>query len=106
MTAECGFSPADGGFRSSIRILLRSRAMVKSSAGQPESERGVVSLIGDEQLCAGLDAATAVSAMRRAMADAERGTLIAPPRVAADLGPGRVVFSAGARAGDWFGYRS
>lgn len=63
-------------------------------------------VIGDEQLRAELDPAIAVAAMRRAMADAERGHLITPPRVAADLGPGRLVFTAGARPGDWFGYRS
>src|SRR6266536_2011847 len=34
------------------------------------------------------------------------GILIAPQRVAADLGPGRLVITAGARAPNWFGYRS
>jgi len=42
----------------------------------------------------------------QALADAERGILIAPQRVAADLGPGRLVITAGARAPNWFGYRS
>lgn len=45
----------------------------------------------DDWLRARLDAAAAASAMRR---------------VAARLGPGQVVFTAGARPGDWFGYRS
>ncbi len=63
-------------------------------------------VIDDEWLRARLDATAAVSAMRRAMADAERGALVAPPRVVADLGPGQLVFTAGARPGDWFGYRS
>jgi hypothetical protein len=48
-------------------------------------------VIDDEWLRARLDAASAVSAMRRAMAVAERGALAAPPRVAVGLRPGQVV---------------
>ncbi len=32
--------------------------------------------------------------------------MAAPPRVFAHLGAGRLVFTAGARTGKWFGYRS
>ena len=63
-------------------------------------------IVGDEQVRTGLDPAAAVAAMRTAMTDAEQGTLITPPRVSADLGLGRLVFTAGVRPGDWFGYRS
>ncbi len=44
--------------------------------------------------------------MRQAVLAAEEGRLVAPPRVSADLGQGRVVFTAGALDGEWFGYRS
>ena len=35
-----------------------------------------------------------------------RGDLVAPPRVHADLGDGRIVFTTGRLRGSWFGYRS
>jgi ornithine cyclodeaminase/alanine dehydrogenase-like protein (mu-crystallin family) len=63
-------------------------------------------LLDDEALLARLDAGTAVAAMRQAVLDAERGDMSAPPRLSADLGAGRIVFTAGARRGAWFGYRS
>lgn len=63
-------------------------------------------LLDDGVLRTRLDAGTAVAAIRQAVIDAERGTMAAPPRVFADLGAGRLVFTAGARTGKWFGYRS
>lgn len=63
-------------------------------------------VLDDEQVRLRLDAGRAVAAVRRALLDAERGDLVAPPRVSAELGDGRLVFTAGARAGSWFGYRS
>lgn len=63
-------------------------------------------VLDDEALRARLDPEMAVAAMRRAMLDAERGDMVAPPRLAADLGAGRLVITAGARRGEWFGYRS
>lgn len=53
-----------------------------------------------------LDPATAVAAMRRALIDHARGDLIAPPRIQADLGDGRLTITAGAHLGRWFGFRS
>jgi ornithine cyclodeaminase len=35
-----------------------------------------------------------------------RGDLMTPPRVHADLGDGRIVFTAGRLRGSWYGYRS
>ncbi|HEY5988927.1 MAG TPA: hypothetical protein VIV12_21480 [Streptosporangiaceae bacterium] len=63
-------------------------------------------VLDDDALRARLGAGTAVAAIRQAVIDAERGTMVAPPRVFADLGTGRLVFTAGARTGRWFGYRS
>ena len=63
-------------------------------------------LLDDGQISARLTPRAAVAAMRQAVADAERGVLAAPARVASDLGQGRLIFTTGARAGEWFGYRS
>jgi ornithine cyclodeaminase/alanine dehydrogenase-like protein (mu-crystallin family) len=63
-------------------------------------------VLDDEALRTRLDAGAAVAAIRQALIDAERGTMAAPPRVFADLGTGRLVFTSGARTGKWFGYRS
>lgn len=60
----------------------------------------------DQQLRKRLDASTAVVAVRQALVDAERGLLVTPPRVSSDLGQGGLIFTAGARVGRWFGYRS
>jgi ornithine cyclodeaminase/alanine dehydrogenase-like protein (mu-crystallin family) len=63
-------------------------------------------VLDDEALLARLTPRAAVGAMRQALLDAEHGDLAAPPRLAAQLGDGRLVFTAGARRGAWFGYRS
>ena len=63
-------------------------------------------LLDDGQISARLTPQAAVAAMRQAITDAERGVLAAPARVASDLGQGRLIFTTGARAGEWFGYRS
>jgi ornithine cyclodeaminase/alanine dehydrogenase-like protein (mu-crystallin family) len=63
-------------------------------------------VLDDEALRARLDAGRAVAAIRQAVIDSERGAMVTPPRVFADLGTGRLVFTAGERAGAWFGYRS
>ena len=63
-------------------------------------------LLDDVQISARLTPRAAVAAMRQAIADAERGVLAAPARVSSDLGQGRLIFTTGARAGEWFGYRS
>ncbi len=44
--------------------------------------------------------------MREALLAMHRGELRSPPRVHTDLGGGRLVFTTGALAGKWFGYRS
>jgi len=63
-------------------------------------------LLDDGQISARLGPRAAVAAMRQAITDSERGILAAPIRVSSDLGEGRLVFTTGARAGEWFGYRS
>jgi len=63
-------------------------------------------LLDDGQISARLGPRDAVAAMRQAIADSERGILAAPARVTSDLGAGRLVFTTGARADEWFGYRS
>jgi alanine dehydrogenase len=52
-------------------------------------------LLGDDDVRARLDRATAVGAVRAALLAAHEGTLHAPPRVRADLGDGDLVFTAG-----------
>ncbi|MGH7665932.1 MAG: ornithine cyclodeaminase family protein [Candidatus Dormibacteria bacterium] len=63
-------------------------------------------VLDDELVARRLDAGTAVTAIREALRLVERGALVAPPRVYADLGRGRLLFTAGALEGRWFGYRS
>jgi ornithine cyclodeaminase len=63
-------------------------------------------VITDERLASLVGASDAVTWMRDAVVAAEWGRLTAPPRVGAELGDGRLVFTAGAIAHDWFGYRS
>lgn len=63
-------------------------------------------MLDDEAVRARLEPGAAVAAMRQAMLDVGRGDMLAPPRVSADLGGGRMVFTAGAHVGRWFGYRS
>lgn len=63
-------------------------------------------VLDDHEVRARLGAEAAVAAIRQALLDVERGSLVAPPRVSADLGSARLVFTAGAATGRWFGYRS
>src|ERR1039458_4774406 len=44
--------------------------------------------------------------MGEAIDDHHRGNLVAPPRAHADIGGGRIMFTAGRLRGSWFGYRS
>ncbi|MEN3608295.1 ornithine cyclodeaminase family protein [Plantactinospora sp. ZYX-F-223] len=62
--------------------------------------------ITDAEVAARLDPATAVRAIRDALLAAHRGRLVAPPRVAAPLAGGRLVFTAGQLTGEWYGFRS
>lgn len=66
----------------------------------------MVLLIDDEVVSAGVSAAEAVRWMGEAVDAHHRGALLAPPRVEADLGAGRLVFTVGRLRGEWFGYRS
>ncbi|MEE6261089.1 ornithine cyclodeaminase family protein [Plantactinospora sonchi] len=63
-------------------------------------------LLTDAEVAARLDAGTAVAAIRDALLAAEQGRLLAPPRVAAPLGGGRIVLTAGHLRDDWYGFRS
>lgn len=63
-------------------------------------------VLDDEALRGRLAPGIAVAAMRQALLDAEHGDMVAPPRLSAELGDGRLVITAGARRGEWFGYRS
>ncbi|WP_330455985.1 NAD(P)-binding domain-containing protein [Streptomyces sp. NBC_00820] len=65
-----------------------------------------VLLLDDHDVRTHLDALTAVRAVREALVAAHEGALHAPPRVHADLGDGRLVFTAGhLRARELFGFR-
>ncbi|MHB8499306.1 MAG: hypothetical protein ACYDES_15250 [Acidimicrobiales bacterium] len=53
-----------------------------------------------------LNAADAVRWMGEAIDAHHRGELVAPPRLYADFGDGRLVFTTGRLRGSWYGYRS
>jgi alanine dehydrogenase len=57
-----------------------------------------VRVLFDDDVRSRLDAADAVAAARRALVDAHRGVLFAPPRLRADLGENALVFTAGGYA--------
>ncbi|ASW54093.1 ornithine cyclodeaminase family protein [Plantactinospora sp. KBS50] len=63
-------------------------------------------LLTDADVAAGLDAPTAVAAMRAALLAAHHGRLVAPPRATTPLDGGRLVFTAGRLGDEWYGYRS
>ena len=63
-------------------------------------------ILHDEDIVAQLSAADAVAWMGEAIDAHHRGELVAPPRVHADFGDGRLVFTTGRLRGSWFGYRS
>jgi len=63
-------------------------------------------VLTDDDIKEALDATRATSWMREALIAEHEGRLRAPPRVHTDLGAGRLVFTTGALAGEWFGYRS
>ncbi|MET7880490.1 ornithine cyclodeaminase family protein [Micromonospora profundi] len=63
-------------------------------------------LYADSEVAAALDASTTVDAMRAALVAAYEGRLVAPPRATAPLGGGRLMFTAGHLAGEWYGFRS
>ncbi|HEU5044507.1 MAG TPA: hypothetical protein VFT75_10275 [Nocardioidaceae bacterium] len=63
-------------------------------------------VITDDDLHVWLHPVEAVECMRRATVAALEQRLCAPPRVSADLGAGRIVFTVGAMSGQWYGYRS
>ncbi|MEU6215966.1 ornithine cyclodeaminase family protein [Streptomyces sp. NPDC047022] len=66
-----------------------------------------VLLLNDDDVRTRLDAPTAVCAVRDALLAAHEGTLHAPPRIHAELGDGRLVFTAGhLRAEKLFGFRA
>lgn len=62
-------------------------------------------ILRDEDVRAGLDAQVAVEAARRALVDAYRGELAAPPRLQAELGGNTLVFTAGGYSGGPVGFR-
>jgi ornithine cyclodeaminase len=66
----------------------------------------MVLVLDDNDIIASLGAGRAISWMRDAILAAHRGRLSSPPRVHTDLGAGRLVFTTGALAHTWFGYRS
>ncbi len=63
-------------------------------------------MLTDDRLHASVAPAHAVAWMREAVVAAEEGRLQAPARVHVEIGEGRLVFTAGALSGEWFGYRS
>ena len=60
----------------------------------------------DAEITERLTPAAAVRWIGEAVDAHHRGELTAPPRVHADFGDGRLVFTAGHLRGSWFGYRS
>ena len=63
-------------------------------------------ILYDDDIRSRLDARDAVRWMGEAIDANYCGDLVAPPRVHADLGDGRIVFTTGRLRGSWFGYRS
>ena len=63
-------------------------------------------IVYDDDIRALLDARDAVRWMGEAIDANYGGDFVAPPRVHADLGDGRIVFTTGHLRGSWFGYRS
>jgi ornithine cyclodeaminase len=64
-------------------------------------------ILQDSDIMARIRARVAVDWMREAVTLAEQGHLRAPKREWVDFpGEGRIVFTAGALSGDWYGYRS
>jgi ornithine cyclodeaminase/alanine dehydrogenase-like protein (mu-crystallin family) len=66
----------------------------------------VTAVLYDDDIRVRLSARDAVRWMGEAIDAHHRGDLVAPPRAHADLGDGRIVFTAGRLRGSWFGYRS
>jgi ornithine cyclodeaminase len=62
-------------------------------------------MLTDADVQARLDALDAVQAARRAVLDAYRGDLAAPPRVRADVGDNALVFTVGGYGGGTIGFR-
>jgi len=63
-------------------------------------------VLTDERLRQAVRAADAIEWMREAVTAADAGLLYTPARAYTELGEGRLVFTAGALTGQWFGYRS
>ena len=63
-------------------------------------------VLRDRDVLTWLTAADAVRWAGEAVDAHHRGELAAPPRIHADFGDGRLVFTAGHLRGSWFGYRS
>jgi alanine dehydrogenase len=64
-----------------------------------------VRILCDDDVREGLDARVAVEAARRALVDAYRGELAAPPRLQAELGENTLVFTAGGYSAGPVGFR-
>lgn len=66
----------------------------------------MVEVLNDAEVRRLLTPGRAMGWMREALLAEHHGELRSPPRVHTDLGGGRLVFTTGALAGKWFGYRS
>lgn len=66
----------------------------------------MTTIIDDVDVRTRLRARDAVHWMGEAIDAHHRGELVSPPRVHAQLGDGRITFTAGELRGSWFGYRS
>jgi ornithine cyclodeaminase/alanine dehydrogenase-like protein (mu-crystallin family) len=66
----------------------------------------MLTVLTDADIESRLDARTAVAWMREALADVHSGRLQSPPRVSTEFGEGNLVFTTGALAEEWYGYRS
>jgi ornithine cyclodeaminase/alanine dehydrogenase-like protein (mu-crystallin family) len=78
-----------------------------SQPGRPVRDDVIVEVIlHDRDVLTRLTAADAVRWAGEAVDAHHRGELAAPPRIHADFGDGRLVFTTGRLRGSWFGYRS
>jgi ornithine cyclodeaminase/alanine dehydrogenase-like protein (mu-crystallin family) len=77
------------------------------AAGAPVRQDVMVELVlRDHDVLTWLTAADAVRWAGEAVDAHHRGELVAPARIHADFGDGRLVFTTGHLRGSWFGYRS
>ena len=84
-------------------MVVRGVRLARLAGGD---DMPVALVLDDEDIRSQLCARDAVRWMGEAIDAHHRGDLVAPARVHADLGDGRLVFTTGRLRGSWFDYRS